>query len=56
MNDNRILINDRLNGDYIAGFIHGDGGFSGGLGVRKTKSYNKLLLCPTFTLTQHNRN
>lgn len=53
--DNKIL-NERLTDSYISGFIHGDGGFSVNLGVRKRKENTKIYLCPTFTLTQHNRN
>lgn len=54
--NNRILMDERLNNDYIAGFIHGNGGFSVTLGIRKNKNNEKLYLLPTFTLTQHNRN
>lgn len=55
-NNNNIkeLINERLSNDYIAGFIHGNGGFSVQLIWNKSK--NRIGLQPMFTLTQHNRN
>lgn len=52
--DNRI-IDEKLTNDYIAGFVHGDGGFSVTLNIRKNKNNEKLFLLPTFTLTQHKR-
>lgn len=48
MNNN----NKNLNNEYIAGFVHGDGSFSVGLSVQKSKKSVKLSLRPTFTITQ----
>lgn len=55
-NNIKELINERLSNDYIAGFVHGDGGFTVQILLSKTKNSTKLKLLPMFTLTQHKRN
>lgn len=54
--NNRILIDERFNDSYIAGFVHGDGGFSVQLALSKTTKSKRIRLIPMFTLTQHIRN
>ena len=56
INNIKELINERLSNDYIAGFVHGDGGFSVQISLSKTKDSTKFKLLPMFTLTQHIRN
>lgn len=54
--NNRELIDERFNDSYIAGFVHGDGGFSVQLRLSKTTKSKRIRLMPMFTLTQHIRN
>jgi|GEM_PF-3864285 hypothetical protein len=69
-NNKKIMTNvldNRLRENYVAGFVHGDGDFSIGLNIRKSKVRTpygaekqsnklKLILVPTFTLTQKKSN
>lgn len=50
------LYENKLTNDYIAGFVQGDGSFSIGLFKRKSKDKSKIVLVPTFTLTQKDIN
>lgn len=50
------LYENKLTNDYIAGFVQGDGSFSIGLFKRKSKDKLKIVLVPTFTLTQKDIN
>lgn len=54
--NNRELMDERFNDSYIAGFVHGDGGFSVQLALSKTTKSKRIRLIPMFTLTQHIRN
>lgn len=54
--NNIELIDERFNDSYIAGFVHGDGGFSVQLALSKTTKSKRIRLIPIFTLTQHIRN
>lgn len=53
MKIDKKILDKRLSGEYIAGFVHGDGGFSATLNERESKTSKRIFLQPTFTLTQH---
>lgn len=48
--------NNKLNNEYIAGFVHGDGSFTVNLNITKKKDIVKIYLSPVFIITQHKRN
>lgn len=50
------ILNNRFCNNYVAGFVHGNGGFSIEFNIKSNKKGNKLLLLPTFNLTENKKN